>query len=79
MKRMCWISDGGIARGRMYRWSKQVAGGYSTADGMRFGALVFETPRGAIQLVAGGYRHVNGGVEVTKGTGIIYPAKCKGA
>lgn len=66
----CWAD-----RGRMGRWSNRM-GGMQTGTGMRFGDLLFWTDTGIVQMVGGGYRGKEGGIEVVEGTTFIYQAEC---
>ena len=66
----CWAN-----RGRMGRWSNRM-GGMQAGSGMRFGDLIFWTETGVVQMVGGGYRGAEGGIEVIEGTSFIYQAEC---
>lgn len=66
----CWAN-----RGRMGRWSNRM-GGMQAGSGTRFGDLIFWTDTGIVQMVGGGYRGAEGGIEVVEGTTFIYQAEC---
>jgi hypothetical protein len=69
----CWAN-----RGRMGRWSNRM-GGMQAGSGTRFGDLIFWTDTGVVQMVGGGYRGAEGGIEVIEGTSFIYQAECDGS
>ena len=66
----CWAN-----RGRMGRWSNRLAG-MQTGSDLRFGDLLYWTDTGIVQMVGGGYRGADGGIEVLEGTTFIYQAEC---